>query len=200
MNKLFLLIFLVFGNAAFAESPSGQFEIVDVSGQISGDLAGSSDAARSAWTKSCQDWKTESKDLNKTNEVLVMSCNNPTCSFVESGKWQCFSTGTYKVKTAGVRVSNKSIAPPLPEPPVAAPLPPEHEIETAPPETIVEIVPTSRPGFVWIQGYWGWEGHRHMWVPGHWTNARPGYIWVGNNWGHRGHGWHFEAGRWEMHH
>jgi len=200
-NKLFAFIILIAIRPAFAaDATAGAFEIVDVSGQITGEPAATSDAARNAWTKACQDWKSETKDLNKNNEVLGMSCNSSACAFTESGKWQCSSTGTYKVKTAGTRVTNSNLAPSVPEPPVAAPLPPQHEITIAPPETIVEVVPSPRVGFVWIQGYWGWSGRHHVWIPGRWVNARPGYYWVSERWERHGHGWHFETGRWEIRH
>jgi len=177
--------------------PSGQFEVIDVSGQIVGDLQLNSDTAREKWTKACQEWKAETKDLNKNNEVLGINCNNPSCNLIDASKWQCTSTGTYKVKTAGVHVSSSTAAPPLPEPPVADPLPPNHEIATAPPEVVVEAVPAPRVGFIWIGGYWGWAGRRHVWIPGRWANERPGYIWTQSRWERHGQGWHFEQGRWE---
>lgn len=175
---------------------SGQFEVMDISGAISGDPIFTPDAARGSWSKACDDWKRETKGLNKNNQMLAINCNQPSCITTDDGKTQCTSTGTYKIKTAGTRVNTTAVAPPLPEPPVAAPLPPQHEIAVAPPQTIVEIVPPARPGYFWIQGYWGWEGRRHVWFPGRWTVARPGYLWVGPRWEPYGHGWHFHEGYW----
>jgi hypothetical protein len=183
-----------------ATNSSGQFEVIDVSGQVVGEPELSVEAARSSWNKACQDWKVETKDLNKNNEVLGISCNSSSCTTVDIVKNQCTSTGTYKVKTAGVRVNESNIAPPLPEPPTAAQLPPEHEIATAPPPMVVEAVPAPRLGFYWITGFWGWEGRRHVWIPGRWINDRPGYMWSHEHWDHRGHGWHFESGRWVIRH
>ncbi len=197
-TKMILIIGLLMGLKPALADVTGKFEIVDLSGQIVGELQSSSDSARSSWSQACAEWKNETKDLNKNNEVLGINCNTASCNFAETGKWQCVSTGTYKVKTAGTRVTNSNIAPPLPEPPVAAPLPPEHEIAVAPPETIVEVVPPARVGFIWIGGYWGWSGHHHVWIPGRWTNARPGYNWYPERWERHGRGWHFESGRWEM--
>ena len=56
-----------------------------------------------------------------------------------------------------------------------APPPPRHEVRMESPG----------PDYVWIDGYWGWDGHRHEWVAGHWE--RPPH----------GHG-HWEAPRWEQ--
>lgn len=195
-----LFVFMILNlSPAFADT-AGQFEVVDVSGQVVGELEATSQSARSNWSKACQEWKNESKDLNKNNEVLGISCNNPSCSLIDAAKWQCTSTGTYKVKTAGVRVNTSTVAPPPPEPPVAPPLPPEHEIAVAPPEVVVEAVPPARVGFVWVPGYWGWGGHSHVWIPGRWMNDRPGFLWVRDRWTRHGAGWRFEAGRWEIRH
>lgn len=185
---------------ALGTNANGQFEVMDISGAISGDPVFTQDAARASWSKACDQWKAETKDLNKNNQMLAINCNSPSCIASDDGKNQCTSTGTYKIKTAGTRVNNTSIAPPLPEPPVAAPLPPEHEIAVAPPQTIVEVVPPVRPGYFWIGGYWGWEGRRHVWIPGRWTISRPGYLWVAPRWEPYGHGWRFHEGRWEGRH
>ena len=198
MTKTYLKMIMALGlflslKPASADSVSGKFEIVDLSGQIVGELSTSSDQARSSWSQACNEWKSETKDLNKNNEVLGINCNSASCAFAEAGKWQCVSTGTYKVKTAGTLVNNSNAAPPIPEPPIAQPLPPEHVITVAPPEPVIEIMPPPRVGFVWIQGYWGWSGHRHLWFPGRWVNSRPGYIWAPER-------WHFETGRWEIRH
>ena len=207
MAKIFtLMMFLTLANLSRPElaqadaNPSGQFEILDISGQIVGEPDLSSDNARNSWNKACQEWKTETKNLNKNNEVLAINCNAAVCSNLDGGTKQCSSTGTYKVKTAGVRVNSSTLAPALPEPPTAAPLPPQHEIAVAPPEVVVEAVPEPRVGFVWIQGYWGWEGRHHVWIPGRWANERPGYFYTRDHWVRQGRGWHFEAGHWDARH
>lgn len=189
----------IFGIGSFAQDSAsgGQFEVIDVSGQVVGDLQGSSKSARSAWTKACDSWKNEMKDLNKTNQILGMNCNNPSCTLIDAAEWQCTSTGTYKVKTAGVKVGSSTVAPSPPEPPVAPPLPPEHEIAVQPPQVVIEAVPPPRVGFLWIGGYWGWVGARHVWMPGRWVNDRPGYVWSHEAWVPHGRGWRFQPGRWE---
>ena len=49
------------------------------------------------------------------------------------------------------------------------------DVRVAPPPPRYEVVPASRPGSVWVPGYWDWRGHRHVWVTGHWERARYGY-------------------------
>ncbi len=57
-----------------------------------------------------------------------------------------------------------------------------------PPAQVVVVRPG--PGFVWVQGHWGWAPARarYVWAPGVWV--RPpfaGAVWVGPRWGwHRG--------------
>ena len=54
-------------------------------------------------------------------------------------------------------------------------------------------------GALWIGGYWGWEGGRHVWTPGRWEHPRPGYHWVPRTWTRQGNGWHQHGGNWERH-
>jgi hypothetical protein len=183
--------------SATANSASaGPFEVIDVSGQVAGEPMLTQSDARDSWTKACQEWKKETKGLNKNNEILGINCNSPTCNTVDIAKTECVSTGTYKVKTAGVRVNNSTIAPAMPEPPTLAELPPNHEIAMPPPPMIVEAVPPPRVGFIWVGGYWGWGGTRHVWVPGRWVVEQPGYYWVHEGWERHGQGWRFRSGGW----
>ncbi len=189
---LFVLLLLGF-QISKAESITGNFEILDLTGEIRGEPQLASDAARNSWQRACNEWKTETKDLNKKNEMIAINCESPSCALVDSAKTQCTSTGTYKIKTAGTRVNN------APEPAQAqAPTyaPPQQEVITAPPPVIVETVPAPRMGFVWIPGFWGWQARHHIWIPGRWTHDRPGSYWVHDRWSHSGHGWRFETGHW----
>lgn len=49
-------------------------------------------------------------------------------------------------------------------------------IVTPPPRVEYRGLPPAT-GYVWIDGYWNWIGHRHDWVPGYWAppgmRARP---------------------------
>jgi hypothetical protein len=68
----------------------------------------------------------------------------------------------------------------------------------APPPPRFERVPPPRRGFVWVPGFWRWDGyaHRHVWVGGHWVRARPGYRYVPARWERVGPGWRFHGGYW----
>jgi hypothetical protein len=84
-------------------------------------------------------------------------------------------------------------APPAPvvvEPPLVS-------VDVAPPPPQVEVVPVAPfVGAVWIGGYWGWSGGRHVWVSGHYDHPRPGYQWRAHAWVQEGGRWHLHAGGW----
>ena len=73
------------------------------------------------------------------------------------------------------------------------------DIGIPPPELRYEEVPGPRDGFVWINGYWGWDGYRHTWVGGHWEPARRGYLYRPAHWDHDGDRWRLRQGYWEEH-
>jgi len=65
----------------------------------------------------------------------------------------------------------------------------------APRYGVVGVAPG--PGYVWIDGYWGWAGGRYAWEPGRWVvPPRRGAIWVRPEWRHEGRGWRFHDGHW----
>lgn len=70
---------------------------------------------------------------------------------------------------------------------VVAPQPP-------PPRIVEEVQP--RPGYVWIHGYWRWNGRGYVAEHGHWEAARPGYHYVHPHWERRNDGWHLHVGAW----
>lgn len=70
-------------------------------------------------------------------------------------------------------------------------------VAVAPPPPQVEVYGTAPgPGFVWLGGFWRWEGGRHEWVRGHWERGRPGERWVPHRWVHERDGWHLSEGHW----
>jgi len=73
-------------------------------------------------------------------------------------------------------------------------------INVPPPAPRIEVVPPPRVGYIWIDGYWGWDGYRHVWVPGRWLKERPGYAWIREHWERRGDRYYFISGRWERGH
>src|SRR5262245_30797478 len=49
-------------------------------------------------------------------------------------------------------------------------------VAVAPPPLQAEYVgPPPVAGYIWLGGYWGWGGGRHVWYPGHWEAPRAGY-------------------------
>jgi WXXGXW repeat (2 copies) len=71
------------------------------------------------------------------------------------------------------------------------------EIEVAPPPARVIVAPPPRPGYVWAPGYYRWDGHRHVWVDGHFIHERRGSHWVPERWDERHGHYRFVPGHWE---
>jgi YXWGXW repeat-containing protein len=69
-------------------------------------------------------------------------------------------------------------------------------VDVAPPPPREEVVVT-RTGYVWVPGYWRWDGHRHVWVKGHYVPERHGYHWSPHRWEEHDKHWRFEAGHWD---
>lgn len=68
----------------------------------------------------------------------------------------------------------------------------------APPAPVYEVQPAlPYPGAIWINGYWGYSGNRHQWVPGRYERPRPGYRYQPHRWQPvaRG-GWQLHGGGW----
>jgi WXXGXW repeat (2 copies) len=70
-------------------------------------------------------------------------------------------------------------------------------IQTAPPAPRVEVAPAPRRGYVWSQGYWNWNGHRHVWVKGSWARERRGYAYRPNTWVEENGRWRLNRGGWD---
>jgi len=71
------------------------------------------------------------------------------------------------------------------------------EVDAAPPPPQQEAVPEQRAGYIWVPGYWGWSGSKHVWVNGQYVPERLHHHWVAARWEHRGPKWYFDDGRWE---
>ena len=72
-------------------------------------------------------------------------------------------------------------------------------VRVAPPTPIVEIHDhPPHEGWVWVDGYHRWDGHRYVWVHGHWVRPpHPGGVWVAHHWEQRGDGWVLVEGHWQ---
>jgi hypothetical protein len=83
-----------------------------------------------------------------------------------------------------------------------APYPPPGAVFIAarvgPPPPQIEVI-GMRPGrgFVWIRGYYRWDGMAYMWSPGRWERRPfPHAVWVQGRWRHHASGWYWVEGRW----
>jgi len=73
----------------------------------------------------------------------------------------------------------------------------EVSVVIAPPAPRYEVVPAPRHGYVWAPGYYGWNGHKHVWHSGRWMRERHGEHWVAHSWEQRGDRWYFHDGHWD---
>ena len=58
--------------------------------------------------------------------------------------------------------------------------------------------PMPGEGYAWVDGYWGNNGGRYVWVPGRWD--RPPYAgayWSHPHYDHYQDGWHMHEGHWD---
>ena len=66
--------------------------------------------------------------------------------------------------------------------PYAAPAlqqPTPEAVASMPPDALYEQrTPTPGYGFVWIDGYWHWNGYEWAWVSGRWERQQEGYVYV----------------------
>lgn len=71
-------------------------------------------------------------------------------------------------------------------------------VRTAPPPPLVERYgPAPGYGFVWVQGYYAYNGGRYGWVQGRWVRPpRPGRRWEGGRWESYRNGYRWHDGRW----
>jgi hypothetical protein len=71
-------------------------------------------------------------------------------------------------------------------------------VAEAPPAPPVESIGMA-PGinYVWVRGYYTYNGSRYVWVPGNWQlRPRPNAIWVPGTWDQTDKGWVWIPGRW----
>ena len=70
-------------------------------------------------------------------------------------------------------------------------------VRVAPPPPRHEVAPTVRHGWVWVPGYWDWNGRRYVWVRGHRVHARNRSHWVSDRWVEDHGRWRRERGHWD---
>jgi hypothetical protein len=71
-------------------------------------------------------------------------------------------------------------------------------VRVGPPAPIVErAVVAPGPGYVWIPGFYRWDGAAYVWVRGRWDRPpRPRARWIPGHWAHERGGWYFIEGHW----
>jgi hypothetical protein len=69
-------------------------------------------------------------------------------------------------------------------------------VQTAPPPPPAETEPAMPgPGYVWVGGYYQWNGDDYVWVPGHFVQHAG--TWCAGQWRHdEQQGWYFVPGHW----
>ena len=70
-------------------------------------------------------------------------------------------------------------------------------VDQEPPAPIAEVIPVNPyPDYVWLGGYWGWNGG-WFWTSGRW-GPRPfhGAAWIAGGWARGARGWAWHRGRW----
>ena len=57
--------------------------------------------------------------------------------------------------------------------------PSPYYVSSMPPEPLYEQMSASPGyGYVWIDGYWHWNGYEWTWVSGRWERQQEGYVYV----------------------
>lgn len=69
-------------------------------------------------------------------------------------------------------------------------------VREAPPALRHETVPAARRGYVWVPGYWDWQGRRHVWHQGSWVRSRQGHAYAQPTWVERDGRWYIQRGHW----
>jgi hypothetical protein len=71
------------------------------------------------------------------------------------------------------------------------------QIGPPPPPKVVSPPPPKR-GYVWVPGYYDWDGRDYVWKEGHWEAERTGYTYREPRWVQRSStSWELEPGGWE---
>ena len=70
-------------------------------------------------------------------------------------------------------------------------------VPTRPPEVQQEIRPSCPDeGWIWITGYWHWDGDEYQWVDGAWVPPRQGYSYYSANYLLINNQWMYQAAYW----
>ncbi len=65
------------------------------------------------------------------------------------------------------------------------------------PVEVIPVAPREHRDWVWVGGYHRWDGHRYVWVGGHYGRPpHPGAVWVQGEWRGEGGGHVWHEGHW----
>ena len=75
--------------------------------------------------------------------------------------------------------------------------PSPYYVSSMPPEPLYEQM-TASPGYgyVWIDGYWHWNGYEWTWVSGRWERQQEGYVYVQPYYDYVGGSYVYTPGYW----
>jgi hypothetical protein len=73
-----------------------------------------------------------------------------------------------------------------------------HYAETYPPEPLYESM-TESPGgdYVWVDGYWHWNGYEWVWIGGDWVPEQIGYVYIEPYYDHDDGYYVYQPGHWK---
>jgi hypothetical protein len=74
-----------------------KFEVITNKDEIEGESSPLLKEARANWDTACKDWKKETKELHKENQIIALNCGKRNCS-TSAMETSCTSEGTSKVK------------------------------------------------------------------------------------------------------
>ena len=71
-------------------------------------------------------------------------------------------------------------------------------VRVGPPAPVYErSIASPGPGYVWVPGYYRWDGRAYNWAPGTWVRPpRARARWVPGHWVQTRRGWYYVDGRW----
>jgi hypothetical protein len=69
-----------------------------------------------------------------------------------------------------------------------------------PPLPVYEQPPIPEVGYIWVPGYWAWDGEDYYWVPGTWVlPPEVGFLWTPGYWGWVDGAYIWREGYWGPH-
>ncbi|HRC58537.1 MAG TPA: hypothetical protein PKU97_21595, partial [Kofleriaceae bacterium] len=75
--------------------------------------------------------------------------------------------------------------------------PSPYYVSSVAPEPLYEQMSASPGyGFVWIDGYWHWNGYEWVWIRGRWTRQQEGYVYVQPYYDYSGSRYVYQPGYW----